>query len=513
MIKNELSTTFYMNFKTNVSRLLFSKRAKALSPIEVKLVISGLLLIVFSFFSIPAIAQQANEAQLLYQSMCASCHGSDLRGSGLGPDLLDEDRLHGREREDLYQVIIDGIPDSEMPGFGVALSEQQITEIIDYIENVQTNPDLVSAAVPDTLGTLDYAIDVEIFADSLEIPWAIDFLDVNAALITERPGRLRIVENGKLLAEPVAGTPDVLVGEHEWNQGGLLDVTVDPNYEENGWIYLAYSHLQPESAVRDTITGMTRIVRGRLHENSWTDEQVLYEATQDMYTSTYWHYGSRIVFDPEGYLYFSVGDRGAMEEAQDLSRPNGKIHRLHPDGSIPEDNPFVERDGALPSIFSFGHRNPQGMAVHPVTGEVWAVEHGPRGGDELNRLEAGRNYGWPVITYGIDYDGSVLTPHRRRSGMEQPVRYWRPSIAVSGLGFYNGDMFSTWSNKLLVGALAYEEVRLLDIEDGRVIHEEIILKDVGRVREAITGPDGAVYVVLNEPGRVLRLTSREERLQ
>lgn len=473
----------------------------------------GIILLIFVFFVKPAIAQQPDDGQVLYHSMCASCHGTDLRGGGLGPDLLDDEWQHGGERNDLFRVISEGVPESEMPAFAVSLSEQQIDQIIRYIETAQAEPDLTTAAVPDTLGSLDYTIDVGIFADGLEIPWAIDFLDTQTALITERPGRLRLVRNGRLLPESVEGTPEVLVSDHEWNQGGLLDVTVDPNYDENGWIYLAYSHPQPDPAVGDTIPGMTRIVRGRLNDNRWMDEQVLFEASSEMYTTTFWHYGGRVVFDPDGYLYFSVGDRGAGEEAQDLSRPNGKIHRIHKDGSIPDDNPFVDSTDALQTIFSYGHRNPQGLAVHPVTGEVWAVEHGPRGGDELNRLVSGRNYGWPVISYGINYDGTVLTPHRRYPGMEQPVLYWRPSIAVSGLGYYSGDIFSTWRNKLLVSALAYEEVRLLDIVEGRVIHEEIILKDVGRVREAVTGPDGAVYVVLNEPGQILRLTPREERLQ
>jgi glucose/arabinose dehydrogenase len=283
----------------------------------------------------------------------------------------------------------------------------------------------------------------------------------------------------------------------------MLDVAVDPDYQDNGWIYLAYSHALGEG---DNRPAMTRVVRGHIRNNAWTDQQVLFEAPHDTYRTSRHHYGSRIVFDAEGRLYFSIGDRGAQSQAQDLSRPNGKVHRIHRDGSIPSDNPFVGRDDALPSIFSYGHRNPQGLAIHPETDALWGVEHGPRGGDELNRIVAGRNYGWPVITYGINYDGTIITEERAREGMEQPVLYWRPSIAVSGLDVYDGQAFPYWRNHLLVGALRDQEVRLLSLAGNHVQHQEVILKNAGRVREAVTGPDGAIYVVVNAPGAILRLS-------
>jgi glucose/arabinose dehydrogenase len=297
---------------------------------------------------------------------------------------------------------------------------------------------------------------------------------------------------------------------HE-GQGGLLDVTADPNFTKNGWIYLSYSHAV-EAANGDTLA-MTRILRGRIKDNQWIDQQVLFEAEHDKYISTRHHYGSRIVFDDQGYLYFSIGDRGQRPNAQVLSRPNGKIHRINPDGSVPEDNPFVNHENALPTIYSFGHRNPQGSAVHPVTDEVWDAEHGPRGGDELNLVKPGNNYGWPEITYGIHYDGRIMTRDREKEGLKQPNFYWRPSIAISGIAFYDKDMFPYWKNRLLVGALAFQEVRLLNIKDNRVLHEEVILKDHGRVREAVPGPDGAIYVVLNEPGKVVKITKVKESIQ
>jgi len=363
--------------------------------------------------------------------------------------------------------------------------------------------DTESSGFPDELETLDYTLNVDVFVDGLENPWAIDFVDAQNALVTEQPGDVHWVENGRLRAEPVAGIPEALHA----GQGGMLDVAVDPNYEDNGWIYLAYSHALDESSDQPA---MTRVVRGRIQNNTWTDQQVLFEAPHDTYRTTRHHYGTRIVFDPDGRLYFSIGDRGAKSQAQDLSRPNGKVHRIHRDGSIPNDNPFVDRDDALPSIFSYGHRNPQGLAIHPETGELWGVEHGPRGGDELNRIVAGRNYGWPVITYGINYDGTIITEERDRVGMEQPVLYWRPSIAVSGLDVYDGEAFPYWRNHLLVGALKHQEVRLLNLAGNHVQHQEVILDDAGRVREAITGPDGAIYVVVNAPGAVLRLSHRQD---
>lgn len=446
-----------------------------------------------------SVAQDVKSGHRLYARLCASCHGANLQG-GSGPSLVDAEWTNGSERPQIVNAIAQGVPDKGMPAFGATLNSTQINQIVDFIQASGQPGDLAAAAPIDTLETLDYSVNMEIFADGLEIPWAIDFLDVRTALITERPGRLRVVRDGVLAPDPVADTPEVL---HE-GQGGLLDVTVDPNYAQNGWIYLSYSHALSQGGER--VPAMTRVVRGRIRDNRWVDQEVLFEAPHETYLPTRQHFGSRIVFDPAGNLYFSIGDRGQGEMAQDLSKPNGKIHRIRPDGSIPSDNPFAGRPDALPSIFSYGHRNPQGVAVHPTTGEVWNLEHGPRGGDELNRVQAGRNYGWPVITYGINYNGTIITEERRREGMEQPVFYWRPSLAVSGLAFYDADLFPYWKGKLLVSSLAANELRLLELDGNRVMHEEVILKGAGRIRESVVGPDGAIYVVLNEPDRVVRLS-------
>ncbi|MDX1618191.1 MAG: PQQ-dependent sugar dehydrogenase [Balneolaceae bacterium] len=479
-----------------------------MNPIKfsIHIVIAALVTL---FSMLPAAEAQDTEAgRQLYMNYCSSCHGSDLQG-GTGSNLADGEWKYGATRADITKNIKNGIPGQAMVGFVEALSDDQIDDIVDFIKavesgDVEPGPPMSEA---DTLQTLDYLMNVETFAQNLVIPWAIDFPNENIALITERPGRLRMVVRGKLLPEPVSGIPEVL---HE-GQGGMLDVTSDPNFSRNGWIYLAYSHALDTGG--EDPPAMTRIVRGRINDNRWVDQEVLFEAPHNTYRTTRHHYGSQIVFDKKGYLYFSIGDRGGRSHAQDLSRPNGKIHRIHPDGSIPKDNPFVGRKGALPSIYSYGHRNPQGLAVHPGTDRVWDAEHGPRGGDELNLIIAGLNYGWPEISYGIHYDGRILTRDREKEGMQQPILYWRPSIAVSGIEYYSGDMFPYWKNRLMVGALAYEEVRLLNVQGNRVIHQQVILKDRGRVRDVVTGPDGAIYVVLNEPGRVLRLSMKKESLQ
>lgn len=441
-----------------------------------------------------------SDAPSLYQQYCAQCHGSDLDG-GNATSLIDGVWQFGAEDSYITRNIKHGIPHLGMPSYENSLSDDEIRNIVRYIRDIEKEEGVQRPPIPETVETMDYFMISEVFADNLEIPWAIDFIDENTALITERPGRLRIVRDGKLMPEPVKNTPEVL---HE-GQGGLLDVAVDPDYEENGWIYLAYSH-ELADYQGERPPAMTRLVRAKIENNTWTNEEVLFEAPHDTYRTTRHHYGCRIVFDPWGYLYFAIGDRGAGYQAQDFSLPNGKVHRIHKDGSIPNDNPYLYDDSAMKSLYSLGNRNIQGMAIHPSTGKLWATEHGPMGGDELNLIEAGKNYGWETITYGRNYNGSVITELTHMPGMEQPVFYWNPSLAVCGLDFYTGNLFDKWKNRLLVGALKYEEVRLLQLEDNRVVHEQVILKGAGRVRDVSTGPDGAIYVVLNDPDKVIRLT-------
>jgi glucose/arabinose dehydrogenase len=452
--------------------------------------------------------QSLIDGELIFMNRCAVCHGANLEGR-LAKSLVDGVWQFGGKSSYARRIVAYGIPDLGMPPFVDVLSKDEIEAVVEYVKAREEAVGAVRPETPDVVYAREYTMRVEVLTEDLEIPWSIDFLDDKTFLITERPGRLRVFRDGRLQSAPVSGTPVVL---HS-GQGGLLDVAVGPEYAEKGWIYLAYSHsFEPASEAEERPPAMTRIVRGRLNDNAWVDEQLIFEAPPETYRSSGSHFGSRIVFDPSGFLFFSIGDRGKSENAQDLSRPNGKVHRIRTDGSVPSDNPFVHQDDALPTIFSYGHRNPQGLAVHPRTGRVWDTEHGPFGGDELNLIAAGRNYGWPVITYGRDYDGTIISDFTQWPGMEQPIMYWNPSIAVCGLDFYRGNLFPKWQGRLLAGALKYEQVELLDIKENRVLHRQVILKNLGRVRDVASGPDGAIYVVLNGPDMVVRLTPKESPL-
>jgi len=334
-------------------------------------------------------------------------------------------------------------------------------------------------------------------AQGLEHPWGLAFLPDGRMLVTERPGRLRIVTPDGTLSAPLAGVPAVrAVG-----QGGLLGVALDPDFAGNQLVYLSYA--EPGEGDQSG----TAVARGRLTDAGLEQVEVLFRQVPKV--DSRHHYGSRLVFDRSGRLFITLGDRGNQREAvQDLSKSIGKVVRIERDGSVPADNPFVGREGALPEVFSFGHRNIQGAALHPVTGELWTHEHGPRGGDEVNITRAGLNYGWPVITYGREYHGPSIGEGTEKAGMEQPLHYWVPSIAPSGMAFYTAEAIPAWRGNLLVGALAAQQVARLELSaDNKVVHEERI--PIGeRVRDVVQGPDGAVYLLTDtgNASRILRLT-------
>jgi glucose/arabinose dehydrogenase len=332
-------------------------------------------------------------------------------------------------------------------------------------------------------------------AKGLENPWGLALLPDGRMLVTERPGRLRLVEADGRLSPPLGGVPKA----YARRQGGLLDVALDPRFAENRLVYLSYAEPGEDGAG-------TAVARGRLGEGGLEDVTVVFRQRPKVSGSNHW--GSRLVFARDGTLFVTMGDRFAYRDsAQDLGTHIGKIARINPDGSVPKDNPFVGRDGALPEIWSLGHRNVQGAALHPATGALWAHEHGAAGGDEINIVEAGKNYGWPVISYGVDYSGAKIGEGTAKAGLEQPIYYWDPSIAPSGMAFYTGDRFPAWRGNLFVGALKAQILVRLELDGARIVKEERLLGTFDeRIRDVRQGADGLLYLVTdNNPGRVLRI--------
>ena len=328
--------------------------------------------------------------------------------------------------------------------------------------------------------------------EGIDVPWGMTWLPDGDMLVTNRGGQLYRVHEGTLSA-PLGGVPEV----HVNGQGGLLDIALHPDYANNGWIYITYSSMEGGG------TGShTAIMRAKLQGDSLVEQQVLYKGEGN--TDGGAHYGSRIAFDNDGYLFFSIGERGAhFENAQQLDRDGGKIYRLHDDGRIPADNPFVNTPGAKTAVYSNGHRNPQGLTVHPTTGQIWEHEHGPMGGDEINIIQPGKNYGWPIIGYGLNDNGEPLAVATSREGIEQPIFYWDPSIAPSGIAFITSDNYGPdLMGHLLVGSLKFRYMVHLVLDGNNVVANETTFPGIGRVRNIKQGPDGYIYVATEGDGIV-----------
>jgi len=464
----------------------------------------------------------AQGVEQTWGSACINCHGQKGQGGGAGtvtllsPELMSQD-LDRR----FFDAIKSGIETKGMPAFGETLSTAQMWALVNHIRALQHNAYRDNGGGPKEQGGIyrsthaKYKLET-VVGGGLETPWSVDFLPTGEMLVTERPGSLRVFRNGKL-SEPVGGLPKV----YGRGQGGLMDVAVHPEYPKNGWVFLAFSDADESGK-----GNFTKVVRGRIKPAgntwSWVDEKTIFEARPAHYVNSDLHFGCRIVFDPKdpSLLYFCIGERGQGKTAQDLTLPSGKIFRVKTDGSIPTDNPFVSQQGAYGQIWSFGHRNPQGLCFD-LDGNLWETEHGPRGGDELNLIKKGRNYGWPIVSFGIEYSGAPraapwpdLVPEAKGKDIAMPTYRWLPSSAACGLDVVRpgpkGEAFPQWKGDLLSGGLAGNNVERLRVKvnaDGTtgLVEREELLFGKGRVRDVVSGPDGSIYVVLNDPHKVIRL--------
>lgn len=347
---------------------------------------------------------------------------------------------------------------------------------------------------------LDKNIVTSLLTDGISIPWAMVQLPSGEILISERKGELRVFKNGRLLSERINGLPDI----HSNGQGGLLDLALHPDFSKYQWIYFTYASRESKKSgsILDRNSGSnTALMRATLNMSNFslTDKKLLYKAQPN--SKKRQHYGSRIVFDDKGFIFFSVGDRGQRDvNPQDVSNDGGKIYRLHDDGTVPLDNPFVNKKGTKSAIFSYGHRNPQGMTIDPRTKNIWSHEHGPRGGDEVNMITKGSNYGWPEISYGINYNGTTLTDKTEKSGMMQPALYWTPSIAPSDMIYVSSNKYPLLKGKFLVGSMKFNHLVLLTIKGEQVLSQEKVFEDIGRVRSLLQGKDGYIYVGIDGVG-------------
>jgi len=434
---------------------------------------------------------QQSEVRDHYLNYCAGCHGVNL-------EKFDKSEwMYGNSDDAAFKSIKFGREDIGMPAFEVTFTDEQIKDLAAYIRTEVPKDQLQQGAAL----TLEKVVNsrrqrfvIDTIVTGLDIPWGMEFLPNGDMLIAERDGILYRFSGGVLTV--ISGLPDILAK----GQGGLLDLRLHPDYKQNGWLYFSYS--QP--AEDNDRIGCTAIMRAQIKGNQLISKEIIFEGIPDSRKGQHW--GCKLQFDKEGYLWFGIGDRGARDEnPQTLKNDCGKIHRIHDDGRIPKDNPFIDTRGARPSIYSYGHRNPQGTTMHPVTGEIWESEHGPRGGDELNLIEAGKNYGWPVISYGINYNGTKFTDITEKEGMEQPVIQWTPSIAPCGMTFVDSDRYPEWENNILIGSLRFKYLERVALKGNNVTEQEKLLEGIGRVRNVEMSPDGFIYVAMERPGFIVKL--------
>ena len=446
----------------------------------------GFILLAFSQMSS---APGAGDPVENYRNHCAGCHGVEYK------TFVDRDWQFIQSEAELGDIINAGMPDYGMPAFNGLFTENEVVELSEllWIESQHQKATTV-LEIPGLINSRHQIFSVDTLIADLDVPWGIEFLSENDLLITERSGKLLHFEHGELKAE-ISGLPPMFVK----GQGGLMDIELHPDFNSNGWIYLSYSYPDDEAGK----TGNTAIMRGRLKGSEWVDLEILFKGTP--LSSSGVHFGCRLEFDRAGYLFFTIGERGNSSNAQDLTNHSGKVHRILDNGEIPSDNPFIGVPGAMKSIYSYGHRNPQGLAIHPETGIMWVNEHGPKGGDEINIVQKGKNYGWPEITYGINYNGTIITEDTTKIGMEQPFLYWTPSIAPCGMCFVTSDQYSGWKGDVFSGSLSFTYLHRTDLRGSELVGEEKLLSKIGRVRAIEESPEGILHVAVERPGMILRL--------
>lgn len=435
-------------------------------------------------------AKDSQDPEKNYKKYCASCHGAEMKA------FVDRKWKKGNSKEDLIRSIKVGIINAGMPAFQETFSDNEIEELAGYIlEGVEDRKKYkVGHTVSQELFLEDeLSLKVMPVVENLEVPWGVKVDKSGVIYFTERKGNFKIKKPGEELIN-VKGVPEVAAQI----QGGMLDLALHPDFENNAWIYLSYSKKLGGG------NKTTAVVRGKVDDDQWTEQEEIFEA--NFPSDRGYHFGCRMVFDNEGYLFISVGDRGNRDEnPQSLGSSCGKIHRIYDDGKIPQDNPFYKKEGAIKSIWAYGNRNPQGLAYDKVNDLLWENEHGPRGGDEQNLIKAGVNYGWPTVSYGINYNGTTFTELTEKEGVEHPVVVWIPSIAPSGMAIVEGSNYEAWTGDLLTGSLRFNYISRVEVKEGEKLAEEKVLEGLGRIRAIEMGRDGFLYVGVEEPGRIVKL--------
>jgi aldose sugar dehydrogenase len=448
----------------------------------------------FSKTKASVLQEDMGDAEKYYGNYCASCHGKQVKA------FVDREKwVYGSTRSEMFDVVKNGAEADGMPAYGEVISDQQVYELVDYILAAiedKKSEDFNAGANEDVVFVSEgMRLKLELVAENSASPWAITQSQDGRLFYTDTSGKLFSQKDSVI--QEISGLPSVKYK----GQGGLMDVILHPDFENNHRIYLTYSKAKPD----DDGYATTAVFSGTLENNAITNGKDIFIA--EPYLSTNHHYGSRMIFDKDGYLFVSIGERGRRDDnPQYLGNDLGKIHRLNDDGSVPVDNPFYNTPDAKNSIYSYGHRNPQGLCYNPVTNKIYDNEHGPRGGDEVNLIEPGNNYGWPVITYGINYIGTEITDLTHQEGMEQPIRYWVPSIATCGMEIVTSDKYPAWKGNILSGSLKFNYLHRDVFDENDVwIKEEKLFPDIGRMRSIEQCADGYLYFGVEAPGKIYRI--------